>query len=155
MTLMVCYWTSNLINGLKSQVFLSLLMDYFSETHLGENSDQCQEHDLQSSSVPKNCTFTKLILLLSLKNWYSDVDMEKNCQQTEKEKKTHRETLTMQRRAILSDIKIPLHPLKEVGIVYKGETFHPPEGLKAKINNTNVIMTTILCFLVKQMSTTQ
>ena len=61
--------------------------------------------------------------------------MEKSRLQTAREKKIHREILTMQRRAILSDIKIPLRPLTEVGIIYKGETFHPPGVHKTKIDN--------------------
>ena len=55
--------------------------------------------------------------------------------ETAREKKMHREILTMQRRAILSDIKIPLRPSTEVGIIYKGETFHPPGGHKTKIGS--------------------
>ena len=66
--------------------------------------------------------------------------------QTAREKKLHRKILTMQRRAILSDIKIPLRPLTEVGIIYKGETFHPPGGHKTKIGNMTkkVILVMIL-----------
>ena len=66
--------------------------------------------------------------------------------QTAREKKMHREILTMQRRAILSDIKIPLRPSTEVGIIYKGDTFHPPGGQQAKISNRTmkVILVMIL-----------
>ena len=73
---------------------------------------------------------------------------EKTTMQTAKEKKEFRDQVRMQRQSILSDIKIPLRPTCDVGIVYKGEKYQPPEENPKKVRRSSRVWRIIMLFIM-------